>query len=176
MPIPASQDVLEPAADTRDRWLDKAAFSLYEARRAELPEAFPLAWDMAPRQVRKDFRYLAMSAYRRSLPLVGDVLIETVAQNYANLEGWVWPDCDNKERWDVSDSDRAAFAAQRRQNFRHKASQLLSRIWQYLEIDCDTEAQRKIAVERAGGQLKADQMVVSHWRSRRGIPSEVNRG
>lgn len=146
MPIPDSQDIVEPPSHARERWLDKAAFSLYEARRAEFPDAYPLAWDQATRQVRAEFRFLAMSAYRRSLPLVASVLVEIVAMNYANLEGWIYPDCDNKYAFNVPDDDRAAFASQRRQNFRHKAQQIIASIFGYLEMDCDTEAQRKQSV------------------------------
>lgn len=176
MPVPASQDVLEPMRHTRDRWIDQAAFALYEARRAEFPERYPLAWDEAPKAVRAEFRYLAMAAYRRSLPLVGDTLTEIVAANYANLEGWIYPACDNKYAFSVPEDERETFAAQRRQNFRHKGRQLLHAIWQYLEHDTDTEAQRQIMVDRAEGQRKADVMIVSTWRSKKGIPSEPQHG
>lgn len=162
--------------DKRSYWLDQAAIALYEARCAEFPEAYPLPWDMATKAVRQDFRYLAMSAYRRSLPYVRDVMTETVAMTYASLEGWIYPDCDNKDRRDADPKNRAAFAAQRRQNFRHKARQIVTAIFQYLEHDTDTEAQRKLAVDRTSGQLMADAMVVSSYRSTRGVPSEVNRG
>lgn len=176
MQLPPEQGVIESPMAARTKWLDKAAFALYEARRSEFPEAFPLPWDVAPRSVRQDFRYLAMAAYRRSLPLVRDVLIEMVAQAYANLEGWIYPDCDNKAHHDVRDRDRPAMAAQRRQQFRHKAEQLLTTINQYLEIDCDTEPQRQKTVDRIAGQLEADRQVVSLYRSRRGIPTQVNHG
>lgn len=174
-PLPPGQDVLESSSAARERWLEQAAFALYEARRAEFPDAYPLPWDMASKTVRDDCRYRTMAAHRRGLPFVKDVLVEMIAMNYANLEGWVYPDCDNKDRCDVSESDRAAFAAQRRQNFRHKASQIVQSVWNYLEHDTDTEAQRKQSIDRAGGQLLADRMIVSNWRSNRGIP-EVNRG
>jgi hypothetical protein len=160
--------------DTRERWIEKAAFSLYEARRAEFPEAYPLSWDQAPRSVRGDFRYLAKSAYRRSLPLVRDVLTEMIASAYANLEGWIYPACDNKTAFSVPESDREVFAAQRRQNFRHKAQQIVTTIWQYLEHDVDTAEQRQRTVDRAGGQMMADATIVSHWRKTRG--GAVNHG
>jgi len=176
MELSAPPGVIETPQQSRDRWLTIAACALYEARRAAFPEAYPLPWDQAPRAVSQDFRYLAMSAYRRSLPFVSQVLVEMVAMHYATLEGWIYPDCDNKIAPDVDQRDRAAFAAQRRQNFRHKARQIISAIWQYLEHDTDTEAQRKQTVDRASGQVTADAMVVSNWRSTQGLPSEVNRG
>jgi hypothetical protein len=171
--LPADQDVVH--LGTRQQWLDRAAFALYQAQRTEFPEAFPLPWDQAPPSVRADRRYLIMTAYRRTLPLVPETLTEIVAMNYANLDGWVWPGCDNKSALSVPDNERAAHAAQRRQGFRHKARQLLSSIFNYLEHDTDTEAQRRITVDRAEHQRNADAMVVSFYRNQRGI-LEVNRG
>lgn len=162
------QDVIAPT-ETRERWIEKAAFALYEARRAEFPEAYPLSWDQVTRRERGDFRFMAMASYRRSLPLVKDVLVQTVAMNLANLDGWIWPDCDNKVAFTVADEDRAAYAAQRRQDYIRKAQQLIASIFGYLETDCDTEAQRKITVDRAEGQRTADVMIVSYWRSSRGM-------
>lgn len=175
MPIPNTQDIFESPEASRNRWLEQASFALYEARRAELPEAYPLPWDQAPKAVRDDCRYRAKTAYRLGLPHAKDVLIEMIAAAYANLEGWIYPDCDNKAPWNVNEDDRGAFAAQRRQNFRHKASQLVRTFINYLEHDVDTEEQRRKSVARAGGQLMADQMMVSMWRSKRGM-GEANHG
>lgn len=177
MKLPANQDVLhDETSDRRDFWLDRAAHALFELRREEHPAICPQPWDLAPVSVRRDFRYLAMSAYRRSLPLVKEVLIENAANNYANLEGWIYPDCDNKPAPGIDERQRPVFAAQRRQLFRDKARQLVVGILQYLEVDCDTEAQRQIVVDRAEGQRKADVMIVSNWRSLKGIRGEANHG
>lgn len=176
MQLPKGQDIVHEAGPDRERWLERAAHALYEARRAEFPEAFPLPWDLTTHQDRVNFRYLAKSAYRRSLPFVPQVLVEMLAMSYANLEGWIYPDCDNKIDPGVRDEDRPACAAQRRQRFRDKARQLASVFHNYLEHDVDTEAQRKKTIDRAGAQLMADQMIVSNYRSRRGVPTEVNRG
>lgn len=160
---------------TREQLIEKAAFALYEARRSEFPDAQPIAWDLASKRVRQDFRYLAMSAYRRSLPMVAEVLTELVAQNYANLEGWIYPDCDNRTPFSVPEQDRAAYASQRRQDFRRKAQELVASIFGYLEHDTDSEAQRKLTVERIEGQRQADVMIVSYWRSSRGM-GQANHG
>lgn len=89
MQLPPSANGQDIVADyDRDRWLEQAAFALYRARQAEFPEAFPLTWDLAPKSVRGDFRYIVKSAYRRSLPMVSDCLTEIVATTYANQEGW----------------------------------------------------------------------------------------
>lgn len=168
------QDVI--GRRSREQWIEQAAFCLYEARRVEAPEDFPQPWDLAPKSDRDDCRYRAMSAFRRGLPFVRDVLVEMLAMNYANLEGWLYPDCDNKYDPQTPERDRAAVSAQRRQRFRQKARQLVAAIFNYLEHDTDTEAQRKLTIERAGGQLMADRMVVSNYRSSRGIPTEVQRG
>jgi hypothetical protein len=135
-----------------------------------------LPWPDAARAVQQDFRYLAMSAYRRALPLVNAVLVERLASAYANQEGWIYPDCDNKPTPEVYERDLAAAVAQRRQLFRHKARQILTAIWAYLEHDTDTEAQRQQAMNRVEGQLKADQMVVSMFRGRRGVNASANHG
>lgn len=163
------QDVIETPAQCRDRCLEHAAFALYEARRAEFPEQFPLPWDLAPKSVRGDFRFMAMAAYRRSLPYVRETLEEMTAMQIASLDGYTYPGCDNKPEPDIYERDRPVRAAQRRQEFRHRARRILTHLWQYLEIDCDTEAQRKITVDRAGGQLMADRMIVSDWRAKKGI-------
>lgn len=176
MPLPSGQDVLESSSDARARWLAQAAHALYEAQRAEYPERYPLPWDMAEKAARDDCRYRAMGAHRRGQPYAKEALVERMASEYANLEGWVYPDCDNKRGMDVAETDRPALAAQRRQAFRHKARQIVAAVFRYLEYDTDTEEQRKKEVDRAGGQLMADRMVVAHWREHRGMPSEVNRG
>lgn len=172
---PNLQDIVRDRR-SREQWLDQAAHALFEAKKAEYPDAQPLPWDLVPANVRADYRYLVMAAYRRTLPLVDKVLVEMVAQTYANLEGYIYPDCTNRRLHEEDESARPARAAQRRQAFRHKAREMLTAIWAYLEIDCDTDAQRKITVERVDGQLQADRMVVSMYRESRGIPGTVQHG
>lgn len=178
MLLPKGQDLVHDDTVTRtpDQWIEQAAFCLHEAKKAACPDMTPLPWDLEPRAVRGDFRFLAMASHRRSLPLVRECLIELTASNLANLDGWQYPGCDNKHLPEETDSERAARAAQRRQSYRHKAREILSAAFRYLEVDCDTEAQRKITVERAEGQRLADSSVVSFYRQSRGIPTEVNRG
>lgn len=178
MQLPKRQTIFQDddADNSRERWLNQAGFSLYQAARAQYPDRFPLPWDLVPTKVRDDFRYLAMAAYRRTLPLVDKVLVEMVAMNLANLDGYIYPDCDNRRVPGVAEDERPAVAAQRRQAYRHKARQIISSIGQYLEHDSDTEAQRKQTVERVERQLQADRMVASQFRASKGIPVDINRG
>lgn len=163
------QDIIRERR-SRDQWLDQAAHALFEAKKAEYPDEQPLPWDLVPQSVRVDFRYRAMAAHRLSLPLVRDVLVEMIAMAYANLEGWIYPDCDNQYAFHTPTDERPAKAAQRRQGFRHKARQILSSVWQYLEYDTDTEAQRKVTMQRVEGQLQADRMIVAYYRDKKGMP------
>jgi hypothetical protein len=172
--LPPGQDLVHDGdGRTRQQWLDQATFCLYQARKAECPEAYPLPFDQAPRSVRADLRYLVMTAYRRLLPLVPETLAEIVAMNLANLDGFIYPDCDNKPEPGVAEHDQPARAAQRRQDFRRKSREILHMIFSYLEHDCDTDAQRQIVVDQAKAQRERDVQTVSSWRSRRGT-GDVN--
>lgn len=177
MPIPSGQDIVESPTAGRERWIDKAAFSLYEARRAEFPDAYPLAWDLVPSAIRRDFRYSAVASYRRNLPLVRDVLIEQTAAQLATLDGYCYPDCDNKpERGGMDQVETNAIIAQRRQLYRHKARSIVAAMFRFLELDTETEAQRRDVLDRVTAQMYLDQTAVSLFRRRKGIPVGVNRG
>lgn len=90
----------------------------------------------------------------------------------ANVDGYVWPGCDNKGRTALmSDGHWAAVIAERAQAYRHKARQIVGVTFRYLDFDTDTFAQRDRTIQRAGLKFLEDTIAVERWKHQRCKPA-----
>lgn len=140
-------DAPAPTHLTVDEHLQRATEHLYYATQAYHPKPLPHHLDTDVADMLVDARFRVQGAHKRGDPTVRAAAIETLAAVMAVAHGDIWPACINQLSMELPVAKRAAFAAMRRQKYRHHARIYHSEVFRYYELCSDTTEQRQAILD-----------------------------